>query len=236
MPNWCYNTVELRNDDVTKIDALEAELKKEKSEPLNHLRPNPAGEWDYAWSVDNWGTKWDVSPFDWERFDDHTIRINFDSAWSPPIALYEYLEGEGWYVSALYHEPGMCFVGRFQDGIDEYYEYDITDRESVEDLPQELIDVGNLMDEVDRYEEEQYEERMAELTRTEWYVGQDPFHVGRYEVQTAAWPYPQYCEWDGKKWSRWEGDDIQVTQWRGLAQEYKEWDPIAELDKICLED
>ncbi len=236
MPNWCYNTVELRNEDITKIDALEAELKKEKPEPLNHLRPNPEGEWDYAWSVDNWGTKWDITPFDWERYEDNCIRINFDSAWSPPTALYEFLEQEGWTVRALYHEPGMCFVGRWEECFDEYYEYDITDRESIEDLPQELVDFSGLMDEVDRYEEEQYEERMSELERTEWYVGQDPFHAGRYEVQTKAWPYPQYCEWDGKKWSRWEGDDIQVTQWRGLAQEYKEWDPIAELDKICLED
>lgn len=236
MPNWCYNTVHLQHYDVTKIDALEAELQKERSEPLNHLRPNPAGEWDYGWSVNNWGTKWDVTPYDWERESDNKITIHFDSAWSPPITIYEFLETEGWSIEAFYHESGMCFVGCYRDGSDDYYEYDITDRDSIEDLPQELVDFSGLMDEVDRYEEEQYEERMAELTRTEWYIGQDPFHAGRYEVQTAAWPYPQYCEWDGKKWSRWEGDDIKVTQWRGLAQEYKEWDPIAELDKICLED
>jgi hypothetical protein len=236
MPNWCYNTVHLHNDDVSKIDALEAELQKEMPQPLNHLCPNPDGEWDYGWSVNNWGTKWDVSPSDWERTDDNNITIHFDSAWSPPITLYEFLEGEGWSVRALYHEPGMVFIGRFEDGFDEYHEYDLTDRESIENLPEELVDYGGLMDELERFEEEQFEEQMAELERTEWYIGQEPAYIGRYEVQTEAWPYPQYCNWDGKKWSRWEDDDIKVTQWRGLAQEYKEWDPIAELDKICLED
>ena len=223
MPNWCYNTARLTNEDKTKIDALEAELQKQEDcQPLNHLCPNPDGAWDYAWSVNNWGTKWDISPSDWEREDDNTIVMHFDSAWSPPTTLYEFLEQEGWVVSAMYHEPGMGFIGRFEDGFDQYFEYDCTDRESVENLPEDLIDYGNLMEEVERFEEEAFEEKMDELDRTEWYIGQDPAYVGRYEVQTAAWPYPQWCNWDGAKWSRWEGDDIKVTQWRGLAEEYKE--------------
>jgi hypothetical protein len=236
MPNWCYNTVEFRNEDITKIDALEAELQKEKSEPLNHLRPNPAGAWDYGWSVDNWGTKWDAQVHDWERYDDNCIRINFDSAWSPPTTLYAFLEEEGWSVSALYHEPGMVFVGKFEDGFDDYYEYDITDRESIENIPEDLVDFAGLIDECDRYEEEQFEEQMAELDRTDWFDKKvKPAYVGRYEVTTKAWPYPQYCNWDGEKWARWDGDDIKVAQWRGLSEEYKEWDPVAELDKITLE-
>jgi hypothetical protein len=223
MPNWCYNTARLTNEDTSKIDALEAELKKENdSQPLNHLCPNPDGKWDYAWSCDNWGTKWDITPMDWERESDNTIVMHFDSAWSPPTTLYEFLEQEGWTVSAMYHEPGMGFIGRFEDGFDQYFEYDCTDRESVENLPEDLIDYGNLMEEVERFEEEAFEEKMDELERTEWYIGQEPAYVGRYEVQTTAWPYPQWCNWDGTKWSRWEGDDIKVTQWRGLAEEYKE--------------
>jgi hypothetical protein len=95
MPNWCYNTATLHHDDKARIDAFEAELSKEDSQPLNHLRPNPAGEWDYGWSVDNWGTKWDVSIHDWEREDDNTIVLHFDSAWSPPTTIYEFLETEG---------------------------------------------------------------------------------------------------------------------------------------------
>jgi hypothetical protein len=73
MPNWCYNSVTLYNEDKTVIDGLDQELSKEDAQPLNYLRPNPTGEWDYGWSVENWGTKWDVSIMDWEREDDNTL-------------------------------------------------------------------------------------------------------------------------------------------------------------------
>jgi hypothetical protein len=231
MPNWCYNTATLHHDDKAKIDAFEAELQKEDNQPLNHLRPNPAGEWNYGWSVDNWGTKWDVSIMDWEREDDNTIVMHFDSAWSPPIALYEFLETEGWTVRALYHEPGIGFVGKFEDGFDDYYELDWTDREALENLPEDLADFANVWDDLERYEEEQMEEELQQLERTDWFdVSVNPVRVGRYEVETEAWPYPQYSNWDGKKWGRWEDDDAVITKWRGLAEEY--WDAAAALDKI----
>ena len=238
MPNWCYNSLTLSNEDKSKIDALEAELQKEESEVFNHLRPNPDGEWSYEWSVNNWGTKWDVTPMDWERQDDNTIVMNFDSAWSPPTTLYEYLYSEGWSVSAMYHEPGMGFAGSYQDGYDDYYEFDWTDRESIENLPEDILDFSNALEDLERYEEEQFEEKLQELERTDWYdVSVNPERVGRYEVMTAAWPYAQYSNWDGEKWGRWDGDDAEVTQWRGLVEEYseEEWDPVAELDKILDE-
>jgi hypothetical protein len=231
MPNWCYNTATLHHDDKAKIDAFEAELQKEDNQPLNHLRPNPDGEWDYGWSVDNWGTKWDVSIMDWEREDDNTIVMHFDSAWSPPIALYEFLETEGWTVRALYREPGIGFVGKFDDGFDDYHELDWTDRESLENLPEDLADFANVWDDLERYEEEQMEEELQQLERTDWFdVSVNPVRVGRYEVTTVAWEFPQYCNWNGTTWSRWEGDDLEVVKWRGLAEEY--WDAAAALDKI----
>jgi len=231
MPNWCYNTATLHHDDKARIDAFEAELSKEDSQPLNHLRPNPTGEWDYGWSVDNWGTKWDVSIHDWEREDDNTIVLHFDSAWSPPTTLYEFLETEGWSVRAMYHEPGMGFAGRFEDGFDDYYELDWTDRASIEDLPEDILDFTNALEDLERYEEEQFDEELQELERTEWFdASVNPAHVGRYEVTTVAWDFPQYCSWDGKTWARWEGDELEVTKWRGLAEEY--WDAAKELDKI----
>ena len=236
MPNWCYNTVELHHDDITKIDALEAELQKDDAQPLNHLCPNPTGEWQYEWSVNNWGTKWDVSPMDWERFSDNCIRMNFDSAWSPPITLYEFLENEGWTVNALYHEPGMGFAGKFCDGFDEYYEFDYTNREEVENLPDEIRDFTNAMDDLENWEAEQEEEALNDLERTEWFPKKvKPAYVGKYEVMTKLWPYPHYCDWTGEKWQRWDGDDIKVSQWRGLAEDPSEWDAAAELEKILGE-
>jgi hypothetical protein len=239
MPNWCYNSVTLSNEDKTKIDALEAALQNEKSEVFQFLRPNPDGEWSYEWSVNNWGCKWDITPHDWDRDGDNTITMNFDSAWSPPIALYEFLESEaGWSIRALYHEPGMCFAGRFEDGYDEYFELDLTDRESVENLPEDILDFTNALEDVDNYEQEQLEEQLAELERTEWYpVKVAPAVDGKYEVTSKAWDFPQYCEYKNGKWARWEGDEIKVVQWRGLVKPYEadEWDPVAELDKIIDE-
>lgn len=236
MPNWCYNNVELHHDDIAKIDALEEELKKDDAQPLNHLCPNPKGEWEYEWSVNNWGTKWDVSPMDWERFSDNCIRMNFDSAWSPPITLYEFLESEGWTVNALYHEPGMGFAGKFCDGFDEYYEFDYTNREEVENLPDEIRDFTNAMDDLENWEAEQEEEALNDLERTEWFPKKvKPAYVGKYEVMTKAWPYPQWCNWTGEVWQRWDGDDIKVSQWRGLAEDPSEWDAAAELEKILGE-
>lgn len=228
MPNWCYNTATVYHEDKTKIDGLEQELQKEQAEPFNYLRPNPAGEWDYGWSCENWGTKWDVSMMDWEREDDNTIVMHFDSAWSPPIALYEYLESEGWEVRALYHEPGMGFAGRFEDGYDQYFEFDYTDRASIEDLPEDIADFANVWDDLERYEEEQYEESIADLERTDWYdVSINPDKVGTYEVKPKDWDYVFKCEWDGKEWKL---EDIAV--WRGLVNNPEDWDPVAELDKI----
>jgi hypothetical protein len=59
MPNYCDNSMRLYNQDTAKIDALEAEMSKKNddghsmAEPFQHLRPNPSGEWDYNWSVEN---------------------------------------------------------------------------------------------------------------------------------------------------------------------------------------
>jgi hypothetical protein len=161
---------------------------------------------------------------DWERDGDNTITINFDSAWSPPIAMYEYLESEqGWEVRAIYHEPGMGFAGRFENGYDDYYELDWTNRESVESLPEDILEFTNALEDLDNYEQEKFEETLSDLERTEWYnVSINPSVDGRYEVTTKAWEFPQYCNYTDGKWSRWEGDDVEVVKWRGLIEDYNE--------------
>lgn len=148
MPNWCDNGLTLSHEDKTKVDALVAELSnKEGVGTFQHLLPNPSGEWDYNWSVDNWGTKWDASIIDWERQDDNTVWISFETAWSPPIALYDYLVDEGWELEAYYHESGCAFCGKYtnEEG-DEFYEYDFSDRESIEAIPSDIEDFTGLLD------------------------------------------------------------------------------------------
>jgi hypothetical protein len=214
MPNWCYNSATLYNSDKSKIDSLEQELQKEDAQVFQHLRPNPTGEWDYNWSVENWGTKWDIIVQDWERENDNSIVMHFDTAWSPPTTLYEFLSEEGWSINAMYHEPGMGFAGKFEDGDDEYYEFDWTDRQSIEDLPDYILDFTNALEDLERYEEEQYEESIADLERTDWYeVSTNPDKIGTYEVKRKDWDYAFKSEWNGEEW---EQEDIAF--WRGLVE------------------
>jgi hypothetical protein len=164
MPNWCDNTLNISHSDKTKIDKLEAELSKlneegrSQAELFEHFRPNPSGEWNYMWSVENWGTKWDASIIDWERLDDESMVIYFETAWGPPIALYNFLVEDDWNIEAFYHEPGMCFAGVYDNGSDDYYEYsDLSPDEIDEQFPHELNDMYGISEQKRLWEEEEDE-------------------------------------------------------------------------------
>lgn len=150
MPNWCDNSTRFYHPDSTKIDALVALISNPDPtvdiELFAHLRPRPLEQEEnwYNWNVENWGTKWDADVFSYDRFDANNINIYFNTAWAPPIALYQYLVHEGWQIEALYSEPGMAMIGRFVDGEDEYYEYDLNDKETIEALPKELVEWADL--------------------------------------------------------------------------------------------
>lgn len=168
MPNYCDNSVTLCNKDKAKIDALVEALNEKNdagdsvAQMFQHLRPNPTGEWDYGWSVDNWGTKWDAGIIDWEQQDDNTVWVSFQSAWSPPIKLYEYLTEQGWDLRAMYAEPGVGFCGSYESEFGEqYYEYDISDEEDLNYIREEnedLFDFAGLEYEREWYLENQEEE------------------------------------------------------------------------------
>jgi hypothetical protein len=149
--------------------------------------------------------------------------------------LYEYLTEEGWGVDAVYHECGMCFAGQYTSlGGDDYYEYDISDQSTIDDLPAEVQDFAGLEDAHHDWKENAINEYMEDLERTEWFPKKvKPVHVGRYEVITKAWAFPQWCEWNGEKWQRWQHDEIQVTQWRGLTEEFTDVKYQEMLDTIA---
>ena len=165
MPNWCDNTLNISHSDKTKLDELEAELSKrdESGQPqaqlFEHFCPNPSGEWDYGWSIENWGTKWEASIIDWERLDEESMVIYFETAWSPPIAFYNFLLEDDWNIEAFYHESGMCFAGIYDNGSDDYYEYsDLTPDEIDDQFPHELNDMYGIAEQKRMWEEEQEEE------------------------------------------------------------------------------
>jgi len=166
MPNWCSNNCEIRNDDVSKIDAIETFLKefdtkeqeeKDKTGLLQFLIPNPTGEWDYGWSCENWGTKWDIQLYEWDRTDENTIFLNFDTAWSPPTAAYDTLTEQGYDIHASYLEEGMGFVGQHSGGVDESYEFDYENVDLLDDIPEDVMEPWNLRERIEEEIEMQKE-------------------------------------------------------------------------------
>lgn len=126
MPNWCSNNVHLvgKHKQIRQI--------MEHNFDFNRIYPEPnyaaTDEW-YQWRVDHWGTKWNCGGENCIglHFDDlfHNIKdeesevwVWFDSAWSPPIGIYEKLVEQGINVEAYYYEPGMNFAGIWENKSD----------------------------------------------------------------------------------------------------------------------
>lgn len=221
MPNWCDNSVTLRHSDISKLDSLAAALGGERKEFLNHLRPNPSGEWQYDWSVNNWGTKWEAGIIDWERRDENEIWVSFDTAWSPPTTIYDYLVEEGWIVEAIYHESGMCFAGIYDtDAGDMYYEYDVTDPDSIDSLPNDIIEFAGLDTAHNDWMVENLHELWDSAERSEWIDGKvKPVRDGWYEIQTEGWAFPQFKEFKDGEWIMLYNP---VSMWRGLDRDPSE--------------
>lgn len=166
MPNWCENSLNISHTDKSKIDELEAVLSQKDPNVFQFLRPRPADQEEnwYDWNIEHWGTKWDITPHHFERVTENAIFLTFDSAWNPPVALYDYLSEQGWMIYALYHEGGMGFAGRYEDGVDDYYEYSFDSEESIEALPTDLIEFGGIWENYEFYKESLKEDENNENT------------------------------------------------------------------------
>jgi len=173
MPNWCGNNAEFNNDDVAEVAKLEAHLKfldENKSDDnieaglFGYFVPRPPEEEEswYEWNISNWGTKWEASIYSWEKLNDNSIQVNFDTAWAPPTEFYEFLaQNTEWYVTATYCEQGMRFVGSNIGGDDDCYEF--SNAEELENIPEELVEAYNLHDQFED-EEDFDDEKDSDLT------------------------------------------------------------------------
>lgn len=139
MPNWCNNDLVIKHEDKEKLQSLEKIVSEyiegeEESKFFGHILPEP--EYDeeneegtmpawYNWRVENWGTKWDASfgdnssgysPVKGSMIIDGELKLNFDTAWSPPFGVVRELIAQGFHVEHIYMEQGMDYWGWEIDG------------------------------------------------------------------------------------------------------------------------
>ena len=171
MPNWCNNRLTITHKDTNKLDNLMAQVRDDAC-LFNSIKPMPeelrgttspddSPNW-YDWSVDNWGTKWDACDLLSLRRNDNTVSFRFDSAYAPPIGVYEELAEQGFEVEAYYVEYGNYYAGEWHcdaDGqVTQEYSNDIS--KSVPDGADEIFGITDMLEEWKR-EEEEYEKLMA---------------------------------------------------------------------------
>jgi hypothetical protein len=65
----------------------------------------------------------------------------------------------GFEITAYYYEPGMCFVGKWENGCDDYYEYGGETSATVrEAIGEELDDYFGISEDMAMWEEETEDE------------------------------------------------------------------------------
>ena len=130
MPNWCLNSLQISGS-AEQIKEIEAKLEESGGKEFFDIfvkNAKDAGheeDW-YSYNQEQYGCKWncDASSWDTDSGDGTTITISFDSPWGPPSAIFEKIqETPGLSVYAQYYEPGMCFVGEYNDGSEDSYDY-----------------------------------------------------------------------------------------------------------------
>ena len=167
MPNWCINKLTITHEDRSMIDIFNSAYRdgvtcetylptpRDPNDPSKLIGEGNSfkdeNSW-YHWRLKNWGTKWDIGCEDGYGIEptivDNELSCSFDSAWSPPLGLYERLNVLGFDVQASYFEPGMSFAGTWQNGEDDYYEGNWSD------FPEALVDEFDMQEYYQELEDE----------------------------------------------------------------------------------
>lgn len=185
MPNWCSNFVsitgpkqriaelkqaydnqEFCNSVIPVPQSLKDTVAGSSSDPVEqakivaqtekNIAEHGYGNW-YDFCVNRWGTKWDVGgDGSADVSDDGTcLTVSFDSAWAPPVGIYEALTEEGLSVEACYYEGGCAFCGMYtsESGDDCYDISNMSADEVADTIPQELDDCMGITESMREYEE-----------------------------------------------------------------------------------
>jgi hypothetical protein len=128
MPNWCSNELRIQGNPkelsklIKKVQITKSEATENHYESIfscHRVIPRPVDKEDdwYNWSVENWGTKWDLCDV---RFDGDVeskeVSYYFESAWSPIVPVVEALAKEFKKLSFNYsfYETGSDYWGELE--------------------------------------------------------------------------------------------------------------------------
>ena len=122
MPNWCHNSMNITGsiDDIARFKqtCIGVVFEGEQAQlDFNKITPMPAGMPSATaldWASEHWGTKWNATHSGSMRDEDGHYDCGFDTAWSPPVPIWEKL-GEMFPAlnfSLSGYEPLMDFAFR----------------------------------------------------------------------------------------------------------------------------
>ena len=176
MPNWCNNNLTVTSDDPEKIKRFNLALQSEGL--FSAFLPNPTGAWDYAWSIENWGVKWDfgrdhhagdpaaeVQTKNGKKY----VQLSFSTAWAPPNGFYNFIHEQlGFRVKAYFYEPGMGFVGSSKNGIENTINIrEMTEEWLADNVPAKICNIFNLFEQAAQMEADEKEFNQREKTDTQ---------------------------------------------------------------------
>jgi hypothetical protein len=182
MPNWCNNYLFISGPKKVIKEIADTQLSLQKILPcpqelldttspaeqkIAEINTQKYGSPDwYSWQIAHWGTKWDIGPIDCHVYEDSetgNLEVNFDSAWSPPVAAMEFIfnkyDAEGINLRMEYIEPGCAFAGVCEGGPGTEFEDNNIDYSDSQELSQFAEDEDH---EMARGEVEYMREREAE--------------------------------------------------------------------------
>ena len=161
MPNWCTNMFSVTHPEKEMMERFVNACKEGRlfqefipmpeelngttspSDTINEelISKYGADDW-YTWCLNNWGSKWDINVGDVEYDEQYNQATGwFDTPWGPAIEAYRKLTEQGFDVNVMYHEPGMCFAGRYTSGgDDEYVDYDFSDPNWRDNMDEDLAE------------------------------------------------------------------------------------------------
>jgi hypothetical protein len=118
---------------------LHLQYAKTDEEKAKVLEPTISEDNWWDWRVQHWGTKWEIEtegqPYYWQN---NHLTLSFDTAWSPPLGIYEALMAQGYSVRAKYYEGGMSYCGAWTDGFDDCYDIEGGYDWIIKNIPQEI--------------------------------------------------------------------------------------------------